>query len=631
MQNNFQRPLMLALQAFQAGKPEEADHWAAETLKVNPKSADALHLRGVVAGIQNRHAQAEAFLRQAVEIDKKNHFMYFNLAKALMEQGKDAHALKWHRKALELDPKHDKAWLNYGRSLSNQGEIDGAIAAYDRAIALNANLAEACTNKAVCLHQKNADEEALALHDRALALNPGLAEAWSNRGVALNALKRHDEALASHERAIELKPDHAEAWNNRGAALHDLKRHDEALASYARAIELRADFVEAWNSQGVALNDLGRHMEALASYARAIEIQPRRAEPWSNQGLALSALERYDEAMASYERAIELSPRYAQSHYNRATLQLLRQDFQAGFRNYRWRWQTKDLVGQGLQTDIPGLMRDSPPGPVLLWAEQGLGDEILYAGMLPQAREVFPQITLSADRRLHPILARSFPGLDLVDRNEPASALAQRAFRFQAPVGDLGDLLGFDKEGFARTRQPFLVPDRDKTSALRARIPFAVGKPVCGIAWRSANKLIGDAKSIALADLRPLFEARELSFVNLQYGNVDEEIRQVASQSPTQIHQVPDLDVFNDIDGLLALIDACDVVVTTSNVTAHLAGSIGKRACILVPFSRGRIWYWHLHDTFSFWYPSLRVIYQEAPNDWSGAIRQAAQWIKEIA
>lgn len=630
MQNNFQRPLMLALQAFQAGKPEEADHWAAQTLKLHPKSADALHLRGVVAGIQGRHAQAEEFLRQAVEIEKKNHFMFFNLAKALMEQGKDAHALKWHRKALELDARHDKAWLNYGRSLSNQGDIDGAIAAYDRALALNANLAEVYTNKAGCLHQKNADEEALALHDRALALNPGLAEAWSNRGVALNALKRHDEALASHDRAIELKPDQAEAWNNRGAALHDLKRHDEALASYARAIALRPDFVEAWNSQGVALNDLGRHEQALASYARAIEIQPELAESWSNRGLALSALERYEEAMASYARAIELNPRYAQSHYNMATLQLLRQDFRAGFMNYRWRWQTKDLSGLGLQTDIPGLTRESPPGPVLLWAEQGIGDEVLYAGMLPQAREVFPQITLSADRRLHPILTRSFPGLDLVDRKEHESALAHHAFRFQAPVGDLGDLLGFDQDEFARTRRPFLVPDRDKASALRAGALFSAGKPVCGIAWRSANKLIGDAKSIALADFKPLFEARDLSFVNLQYGNVDEEIRQAASQSAMQVHQIPGLDVFNDIDGLLSLIEACDVVVTTSNVTAHLAGAIGKRACVLVPFARGRIWYWHLHDTFSFWYPSLRVIYQDTPNDWSGAIRQAAQWIKEI-
>jgi protein O-GlcNAc transferase len=274
MQNHFQQKLTRAIHSFQAGNVEEADRFALEALAINPKSPDALHLRGVVAGLQNRHADAELFLRKAAEIEKKNHYIFFNLAKSLSEQEKDKESLKWHRKALELDSRHDKAWLNYGKSLFNLGEIDAAISAFDRALAINQNLAEGYSNKANCLQERKDYEEALTLYDHAIKLNSNLAQAWSYRGVALKDLKRYEEALASYERSIELKPDYAEAWNNRGVALKDLKRYEEALASYERSIELKPDYAEAWCNRGVALNDLDRHEEALASYERAIELNP---------------------------------------------------------------------------------------------------------------------------------------------------------------------------------------------------------------------------------------------------------------------------------------------------------------------------------------------------------------------
>jgi predicted O-linked N-acetylglucosamine transferase (SPINDLY family) len=308
MNTSFQNHMMLALHAFQAGNLAVAEEKARAALVSNPRSAEALHILGVIRGLQNNHAEAEQFLRKAAEFDKKNNFIFFNLAKALSEQNKNAESIQWHKKALALDPKHAMAWLSYGKSLCELEEIDNAIKAFNQAIEINKNLAEAYTNKASCLGKQKSFEEALALHDRAIALNPSLAQAWSNRGNALNDLRRHEEALASYERSIELKPDYAEAWSNRGNALRDLRRHEEALASYERSIELKPDYAEAWSNRGNALNDLRRHEEALASYERSIELKPDFAEAWSNRGVALNDLRRHEEALASYERSIELKP-----------------------------------------------------------------------------------------------------------------------------------------------------------------------------------------------------------------------------------------------------------------------------------------------------------------------------------
>jgi hypothetical protein len=92
---------------------------------------------------------------------------------------------------------------------------------------------------------------------------------------------------------------------------------------------------------------------------------------------------------------------------------------------------------------------------------------------------------------------------------------------------------------------------------------------------------------------------------------------------------VEGLDVFNDIEGLLALIEVCDVVVTTSNVTAHLAGAMGKKAAVMVPYGKGRLWYWHEGDSRSLWYPSLRVFYQGEDRRWDRTVQEVAQWLRE--
>jgi len=695
---DIRKEMTLALNAFQSGNIDVAESKLNAVLAINPRSADVLHLLGVIKGLQNNHSGAEQFLIKAAGIEKKNRFIFFNLAKALSEQGKHAESIQWHKKGIALDPKDAMAWLNYGKSLYDLEDLNNAINAFDQAIAINNNLAEAYTNKAICLRKKRDLEEALDLLNHAIALNPNLALAWNNRGSALNDLKRHEEALASYQRCIELQPNYAEAWSNRGLVLNQLKRHQEALASYDRCIELEPDYAEAWSNRGVALNDLTRHQDALASYDRCIELKPDYAEAWSNRGIslndlkchtealtnyersielkpgyaeawsnrgialndlkrheealasyercialkpdhaeawsnrgsALNDLKRYEEALASFERCIELKPGYAEAIYNKGLLQLSQRNFLTGFESYLYRWQTKKRSSEFLQTCLPLCTPESFNGHVLLWAEQGLGDEIFYASMLSQANSLCSKITLSADKRLHSIFKRSMPEIDLIDSKLLNSQpILYEGAHAQAPIGDLGYLLRLNSETIAKSRKPFLLSDKVKTLQAKNSLPFSSDKLVCGLSWKSINKDHGDAKSLNLPTLEPLLNNKKLSFVNLQYGEVSADIKQITNASHCDFYNAESLDLFNDIDDLLSLIDSCDVVITTSNVTAHLAGSIGKKGCVLVPFAKGKIWYWHLNDAYSFWYPSLKVFYQENPNDWSNTVDQMIDWLEE--
>ena len=115
-----------------------------------------------------------------------------------------------------------------------------------------------------------------------------------------------------------------------------------------------------------------------------------------------------------------------------------------------------------------------------------------------------------------------------------------------------------------------------------------------------------------------------ITFVNLQYGDVAADVKAARAQSKADLRIIEDVDVFGDIDGVLALIDLCDVVVTIDNLTAHLAGAIGKHAAVLVPTGGGQHWYWG-GESRSLWYPSLQLLYQQAIGDWAHPIREASQ------
>jgi len=518
--------------------------------------------------------------------------------------------------------------LNYANLLQETNNYRESLLIYLKVIKKGSSPV-ALSNIAACYNALEQPSQALLFAEQALKIDLSYAEAWCNRGNALNKLRHYEEALSSHERSVELNPNCADAWNNRGVSLRNLGRHQEALASFEHSVELRSDHVEALTNLGAGLNKLQRHEEALRCHEKAIGIKQDYAEAWCNRGIALGDLRRNEGALQSFERAIALRPGYAEAFYNKALLQLSGKDFVNGFANYLWRWKTRDFTSQPIDTTLPSCETINYDSNLLLWGEQGIGDEIFYAGFLSLAQEKVASISLHMDPRLRPIFIRSFPKVILLDRDQNSVGESIDFADCHAPIGDLGYLLGSTHGDIQRTRKPFLLADTEKTLSFKSRVPFFNSRFVCGLAWKSNNTSFGAAKTVRLNDFGPVLKNPDVEFINLQYGEVNSEIREAENLFDKRIHQMEGLDLFNCIDDLLALINACDFVITTSNLTAHLAGSIGKKGCVLVPFSTGRIWYWHLDDDQSLWYPSLRVLYQEGIHDWTKPILEAREWIKQ--
>ena len=215
------------------------------------------------------------------------------------------------------------------------------------------------------------------------------------------------------------------------------------------------------------------------------------------------------------------------------------------------------------------------------------------------------------DSRLISIYERSFPGVNFISKKLEISSVQ---FDFCLPSGSLGGFFRNSLEKFKCTNN-YLKPEKMRTKELREKLTLK-NKKICGVSWKSKNANIGHNKSLTLNDLVPLFQIPGLIFVDLQYGDNRQEKDLLKNTFGIDILSVKEIDNYNDIDGLASLIDACDFVVTSSNVTAHIAGAIGKDIFLILPIAQGKIWYWHHGDKKSLWYPSILQYAQKKEGEW---------------
>jgi tetratricopeptide (TPR) repeat protein len=541
-------------------------------------------------------------------------------AVAAYGRGQFGEADRLARTIIGIEPDHFDALHLVAFIDMQQGRFDEALAGYDRALAVRPDDAHALYNRGVALHLLQRFDAALASYDRALALQPDYAEALSNCGVTLYELQRFDAALASYDRALAARPDFAEALSNRGNTLQALQRFDAALASYDQALAVRTDYAEALSNRGVTLHRLQRFEEALASYDRALAVQPDYAQALSNRGNTLQELKRFDAALANYDRALALQPDYAEAHFNKSLLQLLKGDFDAGWRDYEWRWKNQNLkltkrdFAQPLwlgETAIAGKT-------ILLHSEQGFGDTIQFCRYAPLVAARGARVLLEMPALLKDLMASLAGVAELISAKDQYPH-----FDLHCPLHSL----------------PLALRTRIET--IPAHVPYLTAPPQSlrrwsaargskhrlrvGIAWSGAPAHRNDVnRSIKLRSLLPLL-AIDADFVSLQ-KDVRADDAAVLRDCSHLVHFANELETFADAAAVIA---SLDLVISVDTSVAHLAGALAKPVWVLLPFVPDFRWLLDRED--SPWYPTARLFRQHAAGDWSAVISRVVLELEKLS
>ncbi|MFZ5561290.1 MAG: tetratricopeptide repeat protein [Pseudomonadota bacterium] len=435
-------------------------------------------------------------------------------------------------------------------------------------------------------------------------------------------IKRGDSANA--ERVFNAIPASLQPIPDRLKLLYALLlvqqgRYPEALPRLENL--LGSAEVEAGNlclNIGACYNLMQESGKALHYYEKAFEAGlqiPRLFKDWAGihqqRGDVPAAEKMYAEALKRFPDDAEVLHEYA-------GFLLKTERYEQGFALYGHRWQSRGM--KPAELPLPEWDGKTPVGALLVLQEQGIGDQLVYSALLPALLDKAEKVTAAFDLRLAPLLQRAYPGLDVATQNLSAADVAAH-YDAYVTCADMGR---FVPEAIG-WQGGYLKPDAGRVARLQARYRQRFpGKQLIGLAWSSQRATYGEMKSINLLSWRPILENPACQFICLQYGEVEEELRKVRDTLGVDIYRDPDIDSFADLDGLAAQAHALDLVISTSNSTAHVAAATDAPTWVIVPAGQGLFWYWGFRESATRWYPHVRLFRARAPAEWGPVMAAVA-------
>ncbi len=611
-----------------------------------------------------RLQEAERLCRQHLTEKAPNperfHYALGFIFMSRRELDKAAQALQ---DAVSAAPFHVEALHALAFVLKDLGEPDRAVAALSRAADCPGAGADLLGTLGLMRRERGENRLAIEALRRAVTLDPRLAGAWQALGAAHRALNENDEAIAAYRRAIECGSGNAAAYLALGTLLLDLNRSDavEPLARavsltpgsgpaaerHARALARAKRFAEAFAEHERArrlVSDKGAyvlsHAESLAEAGRRDEADrlcrqviaspeasaEDRALAYQQRAIRALALGDTQVARADLDAALVLAPARDDIRLRRAMLLLSLGVFDPGWKEFKTRFGNTTGTGAGIHAQPfpqpPWMGEDLRERTILVWGEQGIGDDIVAASMLPDLARRAHEVLVHTDARLGPLFARSFPAnLRFYPRVLPIQPeLLSDRISCQIPLGGLGEFLRPSWDSFGKPGG-YLHADTEKTERFRRRYASLPGLKV-GISWRSKNLVNGQVKSTELGDWHPVLRSPGVTFVNLQYGECADDLARARALAGCEIHHDPEVDQLRDMDSFAAQVASLDLVISVSNAIAHTAGALGVPTWVLL--ATDPLWLWFRDREDSPWYPQIRLFRQARAGDWSHPVSEVA-------
>jgi tetratricopeptide (TPR) repeat protein len=467
------------------------------------------------------------------------------------------------------------------------------------------------------------------LIDGSISANVDNGKTYLQLGRALEGVGRVQEAIEAVNTACFMDEKPWECLCVMGDLYLKLDDYDQAKSMYKAALNLKPDHGRAFASIGFVLYEQGILSEAVQYARRAVEAAPDQGLPYFVLGSICLNQGSVDESISLLEKSISLDPLSANSHTALGLARLTKGELgKATWEEYEWRFKRPPFQHPPLAFHSIPRWDGNPVGAkVLVWGEQGIGDiifgmrYIMHLGLPPS------QLFLCTDQRLVSISQRSMPGME-ISHMWPAEP-SRFGITHTLPLCSGGEIVG---ASMAQARScPYLIPDVELVDKYRLELERSSSRKLkVGISWSSElSKGYGSVKSVDLQLFSIFAKLDWIQLVDLQYGNTLKQRHRFEQETGHAILS-PEFDRKANLEALSALIMACDCVISVSNVTAHITGSLGQKGFVLLPVSKGLMWYWHRGISVSPWYPSLKLFRQEKAGFWIDELSQVCSDLQKV-
>ncbi|MDE3113988.1 MAG: tetratricopeptide repeat protein [Pseudomonadota bacterium] len=471
--------------------------------------------------------------------------------------------------------------------------------------------------------------EAIGRFEAALARDPADIRVLFALGNTARALAMPAAAEDFFRRVLALAPGRLEALVNLANLLRANGNPEAAIALLSPALARAPEAAELWLALGSAHRETDNRPEAERHWQKALELKPEDPAALGNLADLMADSGEVDGALALYDRALKRDGRNAQARLNRAILHFLKGNLTDGWRDYAARLK---IPGKVPQTDHRLPPWDGGPlkkTRLLVTAEQGVGDQIMFASLIPdlaaRAAEAGGAVILECEARLAPLFARSFPSVKVVagDLQAKGGIVASRYGWLKAIGGanravEMGTLPRFLRRelGDFPTPNAYLVPDAEELSRWRGWQAANGEGPAIGVCWRSGKR--GGLRNLQYAPLEAWghFLARIPGrLICAQYDAAADEIAELERLSGRPILLPPGLDQKNELDRTCAMLSALDAVISAPTAVSWLSAGAGVPT-FKVLYDSSWTALGRAQEPFA---PSCRPMRPDAPGHWASA------------
>ena len=527
----------------------------------------------------------------------KQDFENFNLEKSGNAKVAKKLASKANKKIQNL--------LIKGHSHQLKSEWEQAAKYYLEAWDYDLENLDILTLVAYVLSQLGVRDKAIAVLEKALSIHGPTNAICQIMGLLCMEMSIFDTAEKIWAQAIQMNPQNRSAYVNYASALYKQEKYEEAINFCQEVLPVFPDYSDLWNVLGTAVQYGRDATESIVFYEEATRLDPENYKAFSNLAIVEPSLEK----RIDYNRkAIAIKPDCSEAHLGLAYLLLYQGKLEEAWQHYEWRLLSTRGAGQNLvySVDMPKWEGESlADKTILVAAEQGVGDEIFFARAIEQLEAKAGRVILSCDERLQDIFQRSFPDVVCISyENFDSHGYLYRHFPqlkqderlkglpvdYYTPAASLPRFFWQDMSEIPAYGTGYLVPDPARVATWKDRVGRLGQGLKVGISWQSSN-LMHDRKLLytVLDDWQALFEALpDAHFINLQYGDVEEQLQLAEKKFGVTIHRWDDLDLKQDLEANLALMANLDAVVGPSTATQAMSIASGVKTCMPI---RGRPWW----------------------------------------
>jgi tetratricopeptide (TPR) repeat protein len=661
---------LLGFLAYQLGFGEEGLALIKEAISYEP-NVSLFHSNLAKVSLELKDLeQAEVAYRRCLELESGNLDIMNDLANLLRikEKGPGSKSLQEAQELLGKivveKPMVPEYQINLGNVLRDNLKNEEAIDCYEKAMDMDPKFVGAALRNIGLIHCADKDYElAEEFINKALKIDPKDSSALNNLGQVFVSDLQLDKGIECFQRALKIDTNNSLIYRNMGRALMRRRRDEEALEAFQKSMEIDSSETEAYYHFAAVLRNMEKLVESedfvrsalkqfpkeplllcelsnnlqgqfefeeAEKYARQVlDISPNCGAAMVTLAIVLIHTGSEEEVLEIYKKALKEMPNEMSVSFNYALTLFCYGHLEEAWKRYRLRWETESFTSP--VRSFPQDQWDGSPlkgKSIILYGEQGLGDEIRHASMVPDMLKMGAEVYVECEPRLVDIFQRSFEGANVFPYPYTEAETGKVDIDFQSAILDLGGYLRPTIDSFpSDPNHSFLKPDPERIVFWKERMEALGPQPKVGMIWQSTKAAGGRGRwGATVEELAPILSIKGIDFVNLMYVECNEDRAKMLELYGVNLHTWDDIDLRNDQDDLCALISNLDLVISHASSVAYTAGGLGIPTFNFLPV---KIYFDLLGNPDApGWSPSMRYFRKNIHEDWDGPFNEIAEEIR---